>query len=74
MPINRLLQKVGSFGPNEVKLLVDAFEGGIGALGVDRNAPIAMALAKTIIALAQQGERDPVLLRERAVKAVSQSD
>jgi hypothetical protein len=73
MPINRLLQEVGSFGPNEVTLLVDAFEGGIGALGVDRNDPIAVALAKTIIALAQQGERDPVLLRERALKAVSQS-
>jgi len=67
------LQEGGSLGPNEVTLLVDAFDGGIGALGVDRNAPIAMALAKTIIALAQQGERDPVLLRERAVKAVSQS-
>jgi hypothetical protein len=74
MPINRLLQEGGSFGPNEVTVLVDAFEGGIGALGVDRNDPIAVALAKTIIALAQQGERDPVLLRERAVEAVSQSD
>jgi hypothetical protein len=67
------MEEAGLFGPSEITLLVDAFEGGIGALGVDRNDPKAVALAKTIIALAQQGERDPVLLREWSVKAVSQS-
>jgi hypothetical protein len=31
-----------------------------------------VALAQSIFALAQQGERDAVLLRRRAVQAVSQ--
>jgi hypothetical protein len=35
--------------------------------GVDRSDPAVLAVAKRIIALAQQGERDPVRLRERAV-------
>src|SRR5262249_38073190 len=72
MPINRLLQN-SSFGPDEIKPLVDAFEGGISELRVDRNDPVAVALAQTIFTLAQQGERDVVLLRQRAVQAVSQS-
>jgi hypothetical protein len=71
MPINRLLQNT-SFGPKEIKPLVDAFEGGIRELGVDRDDPVAVALAQTIFALAQQGERDAGLLRQRAVQAVSQ--
>ncbi len=71
MPIHRLLEKA-SFGPDEIKALVDAFEGGIRELGIDRNDPVAVALAQSIFALAQQGERDAVLLRRRAVQAVSQ--
>ena len=37
------------------------------------NSPVADALAKKIIELAQQGERDPILLRQHAVRSVSQS-
>jgi hypothetical protein len=70
MPINRLLQN-SAFGPNEIKPLVDAFEGGISELGIDRNDPVAVALAQTIFTLAQQGERDAGLLRQRAIQAVS---
>jgi hypothetical protein len=72
MPIARLLQNA-SFGPDEIKVLVRAFEEALGTLRVDRNDPISEALAKKIIELAQQGERDPVLLRQRAVRSVSQS-
>jgi hypothetical protein len=43
-------------------------------LRVDRNGPVAEALAKKIIELAQQGERDPILLRQHAVQSVSQSE
>ena len=32
------------------------------------NAPGAVTLAKTIVALAKNGERDPVRLRERAIE------
>ena len=72
MPITRLLQNA-SFGPDEITVLVRAFDDALGRLGVDRNSPVAEALAKKIIKLAQQGERDPKKLRQHAVRSVSQS-
>jgi hypothetical protein len=72
MPIIRLLQNA-SFGPDEIRVLVRAFDEALGTLGVDRNSPVAEALAKKIIKLAQQGERDPKRLRQHAVRSVSQS-
>jgi hypothetical protein len=73
MPITRLLQNA-SFGPDEIRVLVRAFDDALGTLGVDRNSPVAEALAKKIIELAQQGERDPKRLRQHAVRSVSQSE
>jgi hypothetical protein len=73
MPITRLLQNA-SFGPDEIKVLVRAFEEALGTLRVDRNDPISDAVAKKIIELAQQGERDPILLRRNAVRSVSHSE
>jgi hypothetical protein len=73
MPITRLLQNA-SFGPDEIRVLVRAFDDALGTLGVDRNSPVAEALAKKIIKLAQQGERDPRRLRQHAVRSVSQSE
>ena len=73
MPITRLLQNA-SFGPDEIRVLVRAFDDALGRLGVDRNSPVAEALAKKIIKLAQQGERDPKRLRQHAVRSVSQSE
>jgi hypothetical protein len=73
MPITRLLQNA-SFGPDEIKVLVRAFEEALGTLRVDRNGPVSDALAKKIIEFAQQGERDPTLLRQHAVRSVSQSE
>jgi hypothetical protein len=72
MPITRLLQNA-SFGPDEIKILVRAFEEALGTLRVDRNDPISEALAKKIIELAQRGERDPTLLRQHALRAVRRS-
>ena len=74
MPITRLLQKNASFGPDEIKVLVRAFEEALVTLRVDRNGPVSDALAKKIIELAQQGERDPILLRQHAVRWVSQPE
>jgi hypothetical protein len=73
MPITRLLQNA-AFGPEEIKVLVRAFEGAIDTLRVDRNGPVSDALAQKIIELAQQGERDPIRLRQQAVRSVSQSE
>jgi hypothetical protein len=69
MPIRQLLLGT-SFNPDEIAVLVSAFEDALRDLGVERTDAAATALAKRIIALAQQGERDPVRLRERAVEGV----
>ncbi len=63
MPIHRLLEKQ-AFGPDEIRVLVTAFEGALRTLRlVDRTDPAAETVAKKIIELAQQGERDPERLR-----------
>jgi hypothetical protein len=65
MPVNHLVQ---SFGPDELKLLAIAFDAALQELGLSRTDPAALLVAKRIIALAQKGERDPIRLREGAVK------
>jgi hypothetical protein len=70
MPIRHLLDKT-SFGPEDIKVLVSAFEDALRDLGVERTDAAATALAKRILALGQQGERDPVRLRERAVEGLN---
>jgi hypothetical protein len=70
MPIYRLL-KGSAFGPDEIKVLSSAFEAALRELKlVDRSDPATELVAKRIIDLARQGERDPDRLRERAVKGV----
>jgi hypothetical protein len=67
MPIQNLPQR--SFTPEEISVLVSAFEDALSDLHlVDRTDPRAEVVAKRIIELAQQGEHDPVRLREGAVK------
>jgi hypothetical protein len=64
MPIRPLLQE-GSFSPEDITLLVTAFEDALTALGlVNRNDPAALLVAKRIIQLAQQGERNPTRLQD----------
>lgn len=56
-----------AFGPDEIKVLVTAFDEALQQLGlVNRNDPATLRIAQRIIALAQHGERDPVRLREGA--------
>ena len=70
MPIKELL-KQQSFGPDEIKVLTTAFEEALRELRlVDRTDPATLLVAKRIIELAQQGERDPIRLREGAVKGI----
>ena len=64
MPIRPLLQE-GSFSPEDITFLVTAFEDALTALGlVDRNDPAALLVAKRIIQVAQQRERNPTRLRD----------
>jgi hypothetical protein len=70
VPIRELL-KAQSFGPDDIEVLVSAFEEALRELGlVDRTDPATQLVAQRIIELAQQGERDPIRLREAAVKGI----
>ena len=71
MPITRLLQDT-AFGPDEIAVLVAAYEDALRALSLVNRTDLAPEMvAKKIIELAKQGERDPVRLRERVIEAVS---
>jgi len=62
--------RINAFDPDDIKVLVTAFEGALQKLGlVQRTDPVTLSVAKRIIALAQQGERDPIRLRDAVVTA-----
>jgi hypothetical protein len=70
MPMNGLLQK-HAFVPEEIKVLTGVFEETLRELRLaDREDPITEIVAKKIIELAQQGEHDPVRLREQTVQSL----
>jgi hypothetical protein len=73
LPINSTLLESGHwFTPQDVAVLTQAFDRALGELGVrDRKDPAAIALAKLVIHLAKEGERDPSRLCERAVTLMS---
>ena len=71
MPIRRFLEGNRSFGPGEIEVLVRAFEDALRELQLtDRDDPVTLTVAKLIIDLANQGERDPVRLRDRALESL----
>jgi hypothetical protein len=71
VPIRPLL-KDHAFGPDEIRVLTTAFEDTLRTLRLtNRGDPVTEIIARKIIELAAQGERDPVRLRERAIDAVS---
>ena len=71
MPIHRFLEGNRSFGPGEIDVLVKAFEDALRELQLnDREDPATLTVAKRIIELANQGERDPVRLRDRALESL----
>ncbi len=72
MPIRLILKHDHSFGPAEIASLTAAFEDTLSKLGlVDRDDPATIAVAKLIIELAKEGERDPEQLCARALKRLS---
>jgi hypothetical protein len=72
MPIRSLLKHDNAFGPDDIAALVAAFEDCLRVLGLtNRDDPATMLVAKAIVEAAGQGERDPMRLREIAVKALS---
>jgi hypothetical protein len=71
VPIRPLLEaEAGAFGPDDVRALASAFEASLRDLGlVDRGDPAVLLVAKRVIALAKEGSRDPIVLRDRVVKS-----
>ena len=60
-----------SFEPEDIANLVAGFESALTNLGLkDRNDPATTQVAKLIIQLAKDGQRDPKHLAERATRIV----
>jgi hypothetical protein len=60
------------FEPEAITVMTTAFEETLRTLGLVDHTGLATAIvAKKIIELAQQGERDPIRLRDRAVQSLS---
>jgi hypothetical protein len=69
VPIRFLLEYHDAFSPEDVKILVDAFEDTLRALKLtDRKDPQGVTVAKLIIELAKGGERDPARLRDQVLQ------
>jgi hypothetical protein len=69
VPIRPLLRD-GAFSPEDITTLAAAFEDTLLALGVrDRQHPTVILVAKRVIELARQGERNPALLRDAVLKS-----
>ena len=68
MPIRQWVGDA-SFDPDEIDLLNEAFNDCLVSLGLtDRTDPLAEIVARKIIEVARQGERDPKRLCELATK------
>jgi hypothetical protein len=62
---------IGSFGPDEVKAMVAAYESALTDLQlIDRNDPLTELIAKSIVNVTATGERDPENIKERALNAL----
>jgi hypothetical protein len=69
VPIRVLLHGDVWFDPEDIENLTTAFELALSRLELaDRQDPLAVVLAKFIIELAKEGERDPDKLCEAALK------
>jgi hypothetical protein len=70
MPIRGLWDVVGgAFDPEDIKALTTAQEIVLKRLNVvDRKSPTAFLVAKTIIQIAKDGERDPERLSETVIR------
>jgi hypothetical protein len=74
MPIHALLeqeqtQEGAVFSPEDLTAIIAAYELALTRLKVDdRKAPMATLVAKTVIQIAKEGERDPERLSERVIR------
>jgi hypothetical protein len=70
MAIYRLIAN-GTFGPEETKAMTAAYEAALVDLGlVDRDDPITEIVAAAIVTVTSMGERDPTIIKDRALNAI----
>lgn len=70
MAIYRLI-KNGSFGPEEIEAMTAAYEAALMELRLtDRDDPITELIARSIVNVVATGERNSMLIKERAFNAL----
>ena len=67
LPIRPLLAGAGVFSLEDIVALSMAFEDALLVLHLDRDDPVAAAMAKRIIALAERGDRNSTRLLNAVV-------
>jgi hypothetical protein len=73
MAIYRLIAN-GSFGPEEIEAMRAAYEAALIDLRlVDRDDPFTEIVASAILHITGTGERDPVVIKTRALRAIGDS-
>jgi hypothetical protein len=71
LPIRVFIQEQGGFTHEEAGFLILAFEYTLRKLGwVKRTDTLAIDIARQIIAIARNGERDPLTLSAKALAAL----
>ena len=61
----------GSFGPDEIRVMSEAYNAALVALQLSNDDdPITELIAKSIINVSAAGERDPAQVAERAINAL----
>ena len=73
MPIRLIIKndENDAFTPEDAKILIDAFEDTLKALNLsDREDQLTTVVARRIVELAKEGERDPRKLRERTLATI----
>jgi hypothetical protein len=62
---------IGTFGPDEIKAMVAAYEGALTDLRlIDRNDQLTELIARSIVNVTATGERDPETIKERALNSL----
>jgi hypothetical protein len=70
MAIHKLIAN-GAFGPDEIRVMSDAYETALVVLQLgNSDDPIAELIAKSIINVSAAGERDSAQMAERAINAL----
>ena len=70
MPIRGAMQ-TRAFGPEDIKIVTAALEDALRELELaDRSDPLSEIVAKKMIEIAEQGERDPLRLKDRSLQAL----